>query len=106
MSKKNNNSIGGGSGRTGLASISFWIVFTVAILHLLAMLLSYLNISWQPITDIIGAVRAIANALMLIIVGILAWRYVAGKGFAWKLLYIILLLVVLACIVVPSFKLF
>jgi hypothetical protein len=102
MSKKNNN----GGGRIGLSRISFWIIFTVAILQLLAMLLSYLKLSWQPIDTVIAAIQAVAYALMLIIVGILAWRYVAGKGFAWKLLYIIMLLVVLACIVLPSFRLF
>ena len=45
--------------------------------------------------------QGIATAIMIVIVAILAWRYVRAKQMVWKVLYVICLLIVVAGIIVP-----
>lgn len=80
-----------------LNKISFWTIVAVTVLFAVSLILSAVGIGLQ----IIGVLNGIATAIMIIIVSILAWRFVRSKPFVWKILYIICLLIVLAGIVVP-----
>lgn len=81
----------------GLNKIAFYTIAAVAILYLIAMILSTCGVS-------ITAVRVLQNIGTAIMVGIaayLAWKYVRPKQTVWKVLYFVLLLVILAGIIVP-----
>ncbi len=81
----------------GLNKISFYTIGAVAILYLIAMILSACNVS-------VTAVRVLQNigtAIMVGIVAYLAWRYVSGKPTVWKVLYFVLLLVIILGIIIP-----
>lgn len=94
MSNKNGN-------RISLNKISFWLLVVTAILYLVAMVLKMVGgISLA----IIGAMQGVASALMICVVAVLAYRFVANKGkdrTVWMVLYIIVLLIVLVAIVLP-----
>lgn len=81
----------------GLNQIAFWTIVAVALLYAISLVLSACGVS----SKIVGALQALATAVMIIIVAILAWRYVDSKQLVWKILYIICLLIVLAGIVIP-----
>lgn len=80
-----------------LNKVSFWTIVAVTILYLVALVLSACGIH----AAIVGALQGVATAIMIVIVSVLAWRYVRAKAVVWKVLYVICLLVVLAGIVVP-----
>ena len=58
-------------------------------------------IGGNNLMTVVGILNGIATAIMIIIVAILAWRYVRAKQMVWKVLYIICLLIVIAGIIVP-----
>ena len=93
MSKKSRE----GGSRISLNQVSFWLLVVAAVLYLVGIILSALKL--QSITSYL---LAVASALMVCVVAILAWRYVAHKPAVWKVLYFIVLLVVLAGLVIPS----
>lgn len=93
--KKTKSSSGGSS--WSLNKISFYTLCAVAILYLVAMILSVCGISLK----IVSALQGVATAIIICIAAVNAWRYVKSKPTVWKVLYIIVLLVVLICIVIP-----
>lgn len=81
----------------GLNKISFYTIGAVAILYLIATILSACDVS-------VMAVRVLQNigtAIMVGIVAFLAWRYVSNKPMVWKVLYFVLLLVIVLGIILP-----
>lgn len=100
-SNNNNNqtkkkSSSGGSGWS-LNKISFYTICAVAILYLVAMILSLCGISLK----IVAALQGVATAIIICIAAVNAWRYVKSKQTVWKVLYFVVLLIVLICIVIP-----
>lgn len=85
------------SGTVSLNKVSFWLMCAVAILYLVATILSACDVS----SIAVGALQGIATAAIIVIVSILAWRYIARKQIVWKILYVICLLVVIVGIVLP-----
>ena len=81
----------------GLNKISLWVLGAAALLYLVAMILSLVGVDAIAVT----VLQNIAMAAMVVIVAILAWRYVRSKPTVWKVLYVFILLVVIACIIVP-----
>lgn len=81
----------------GLNKISFWTIVAVTVLYAVALILSACGVS----LSIVGILQGIATAVMIVIVSVLAWRYVRAKQMVWKVLYIICLLIVIAGIIVP-----
>ena len=81
----------------GLNKISFWTIVAVTILYAVALILSACGVS----LSVVGILQGIATAVMIVIVGILAWRYVRPKPIVWKVLYVVCLLIVIAGIIVP-----
>lgn len=86
----------GGSG-ISLNKVSFWLIAVTAVLYLVAMILHLVGLN----SVIVAALQSIATAIMIIVVAILAWRYVRTKALVWKILYIVCLLVVIIGIVIP-----
>lgn len=81
-----------------LNKVSMWILVAAALLYVVAMILSLVGgINFV----VISALQNIAMAVMVVIVSILAWRYVRNKEAVWKVLYILCLLLVIAGIIVP-----
>lgn len=91
MSNKNRNPI-------SLNKIAFWLLVTAAILYLAGMVFSFV----PALANIFGILLAVASALMLCVVAVLAWRYVAHKEVVWKVLYFIVLLVALVGLILPN----
>ncbi len=91
MSKKNGNPI-------SLNKVSFWLLVTAAFLYLLGMVFSFI----PALSSAFGILLAVASAMMLCVVAILAWRYVAHKEIVWKVLYFIVLLVALVGLILPN----
>ncbi len=103
-SKKTKNSSSSQSSKSSskgsfwsLNKISFWTIVAVTVLYAVSLVLSAVGVNLK----VIGALQGVATAIMIIIVSILAWRFVRSKPFVWKVLYIICLLIVIAGIVVP-----
>ena len=86
------NSSSSRSGLWGLNKISFWTIVAITILYAVSVVLAAIGGN---------NLMTIATAIMIIIVAILAWRYVRAKQMVWKVLYIICLLIVIAGIIVP-----
>lgn len=80
-----------------LNKVSMWILVAAALLYVIAMILSLVNVNFVVVT----ALQNIAMAVMVVIVSILAWRYVRNKEMVWKVLYVLCLLLVVAGIIVP-----
>mgnify|MGYP000780592953 CR=1 FL=1 len=93
MAKKTTKS---GSGFS-INKASFYLLVATAIVYLVAMILSLCNVNLK----IVSALQGVASALMIGVVAYIAWRYIKNKPTVWKVLYIVVLLVILACIVVP-----
>ncbi len=81
----------------GLNKISFWTIVVVTILCAIALVLSACGVS----ATAVSVMKDIAMAIMIVIVSILAWRYIRPKPMVWKVLYIICILIVIAAIIVP-----
>ena len=84
----------------GLNKISFWTIVAVTILYAVALILSACGVS----LSIVAILQGVATAVMIVIVAILAWRYVRPKPAIWKVLYVVCLLIVIAEIIVPLIK--
>ena len=83
-----------------LNKISFYLIVAIAILHLVAMILSCVHLAGP-----VYILQSIANAIMICVVAVLAYRYVRNKPTVWLVLYIVVLLVVLVGVVVPTIML-
>ncbi|MDY5041379.1 MAG: hypothetical protein SPF07_00175 [Eubacteriales bacterium] len=81
----------------GLNKISFWVIGAMAILYLVASILSLCGVNLK----VVSALQGVATAMAICIAAVLAWRYVKNKQTVWKVLYFVLLLVVLLGIVLP-----
>lgn len=84
-------------GLWGLNKISFWTIVAVTILYAVALILAACGVT----SVAVSALQGVAAAMMIIIVSILAWRYVKPKPAVWKVLYFVCLLIVIAGIIVP-----
>lgn len=98
-STKKSSSSSSSSKRTvwGLNKISFWTIVAVTFLYAVSLVLAACNVNLK----VVSALQGVATAIMIIIVAILAWRYVRPKPMVWKVLYVICLLIVIAGIIVP-----
>lgn len=96
-SSKSKSTSSSKSGMWGLNKISFWTIVAVTILYAVAMILSACGVT----SVAVSALQGVAAAMMIIIVSILAWRYVKPKQVVWKVLYFVCLLIVIAGIIVP-----
>ena len=83
-----------------LNKFSLWVIISVAVLYLVSMILSLCGLNFK----IVAALQGVATAIMICIVAVLAWRYVAKKQAVWKVLYIVCLLVVIAGVIIPLIK--
>ncbi len=83
-----------------LNKFSLWVIIAVAVLYLVSMILSLCGVNFK----IVAALQGVATAIMICIVAVLAWRYVAKKQLVWKVLYIVCLLVVIAGVIIPLIK--
>ena len=84
----------------GINKISMWTIVAVAVLYLISMILSLAGVSLK----VVSAMQGLATAIMICIVGVLAYRYVAKKPTVWKVLYIVCILVVVAGAIIPLIK--
>ena len=69
----------------GINKISMWTIVAVAVLYLISMILSLAGVNLK----VVSAMQGLATAIMICIVGVLAYRYVAKKPTVWKVLYIV-----------------
>lgn len=83
----------------GLNKISFWTIVAVTIIYAISIVLA--AIGGDSLMTATRILQGIATAVMIVIVSILAWRYVRSKPMVWKVLYVICLLIVIAGIIVP-----
>ena len=79
-----------------LNKISFYLIVAIAILHLVALILSCVGLAGP-----VYILQGIATAIMICVVAVLAYRYIRNKPTVWLVLYIVVLLVVLVGIVIP-----
>ena len=81
----------------GINKISFYLLGAMAILYLIASILSLCGLQLA----LIGILQAFATAVALCIVGYIAWGYVRNTSNALKILYLVFMLVVLLGIILP-----
>ena len=96
-SSKSKSTSSSKSGMWGLNKISFWTIVAVTILYAVALILAACGVT----SVAVSALQGVAAAMMIIIVSILAWRYVKPKPAVWKVLYFVCFLIVIAGIIVP-----
>ena len=96
---KKSSSSSGSSKRTvwGLNKISFWTIVAVTFLYAVSLVLAACNVNLK----VVSALQGVATAIMIIIVAILAWRYVRPKPMVWKVLYVLCLLLVIVGVIIP-----
>ncbi len=95
--KKKSSSSSRRSSGWSLNKISFWTIVMVTLLYAVGLVLAACKVD----SRIVGWLQGVAMAIMIIVVSVLAWRYVRNKQTVYIVLYIICLLVVIAGIVVP-----
>ncbi len=78
--------------------LAFFTLCFIAILYLVTMILHLCGVQAR----IVSIMNAVASILLLIVAAIAAWRYVENKQTVWKVLYFVVLLVILACIIIPQ----
>ena len=83
-----------------LNKISFYLIVATAVLYLVAMILSCVGLAGP-----VHILQGIANAIMICVVAVLAFRFVRNKQPVWIVLYVVVLLVVLVGIVIPTIML-
>ncbi len=81
----------------GLNKISMYTIVAIALLYAISMVLSLAGVN----AKVVSALQGLATAIMVIIVAILAWKYVRPKQMVWKVLYVLCLLLVIAGVIVP-----
>jgi hypothetical protein len=81
----------------GINKISFYAIVAVAVLYVVSMILACVGLNLK----IVNILQNVATAIMVIIVAVLAWRYVKPKQTVWKVLYVLCLLLVLVGVVIP-----
>jgi len=81
----------------GINKISFYSICTVAVLYILAVVFKFIGLN----ATIITVLQNVVTALMIAVVAVVAWNYVANKSLVWKILYLVCLLVVIAGIIIP-----
>ena len=96
-STKSSQTKSSSSSKWGLNKISMYVLVAVALLYVVSLLLACFDVNLV----VVSALQGVAAAVMVVIVSILAWRYVKPKQAVWKVLYILCLLLVLVGIVVP-----
>ncbi|MDE7454625.1 MAG: hypothetical protein K2M64_02220 [Clostridia bacterium] len=96
MAKKSNNSSSSSGSRISLNKISFWLLVAAAIVYLVGIILSAVGLG-----NITSYLLAVATSMMICVVAVLAWRFVAHKPTVWIVLYFVVLLVIIAGIVLP-----
>ena len=101
QSKSSSSSSSSSSKKTfwGLNKISFWTIVAVTILYAISIILA--AIGGDGLMTAVKVLQGIATAIMIVIVAILAWKYVRPKQMVWKVLYFVCLLIVIAGIIVP-----
>ena len=96
-STKSSQTKSSSSSKWGLNKNSMYVLVAVALLYVVSLLLACFDVNLV----VVSALQGVAAAIMVIIVSILAWRYVKPKQAVWKVLYIICLLLVIVGIIVP-----
>ena len=81
-----------------LNKFSFYVIGAIAILYIVTMILSLVHVKSAKIIPIMSAIAAVCT---IVIVAILAWRYVRSKTMVWKVLYFIFLALVIVGVMVP-----
>ena len=98
-SSSSKSSSSSSSNKWGLNKIPFWVIVAVTIIYAVSLVLAAINAN--GLMTAARILQGIATAIMIVIVSILAWRYVRPKPVVWKVLYVICLLIVIAGIIVP-----
>ena len=86
------------------AAAEFWDFFAflvtmfAAVLYLVALILQFINVS-EP--QIINTMRSVASTITMCIVGAMGWRFVRNRSTGIRVLYVLLILIVVACVVTP-----
>ena len=83
--------------KKGNGKISFLLLLLAVAVELLLLIFHFTNGSWAVLQWLEGAIFA----LMSIFVAVNAWGFVKDKKALWKFLYVLLVLAVIACIVLP-----
>ena len=96
-STKSSQTKSSSSSKWGLNKISMYVLVAVALLYVVSLLLACFDVNLV----VVSALQGVAAAVMVIIVSILAWRYVKPKQAVWKVLYVICLHLVIVGIIVP-----
>lgn len=86
------------SGGGLLGFLAFLVTVFAAVLYLVAMILQFININ---IPTAINTMRSVASTITMCIVGMLGWKFVRNRSAWCKVLYVFLILIVVACVVVP-----
>lgn len=80
-----------------LYEFSFWLLVAAAFLYVLSLIFNYIPV----LKGVVYYLQGVAAAAMICVVAILAWRFVANKQAVWKVMYFLVLLIAIACIVLP-----
>lgn len=88
------------SGNVSIAMVSFYTLVAAAVLYALSAILGKIE-GGNNLAGVVSALSNIAMAIMVIMVAIVAWRYVANRPTVWKVLYLVCLLLAIIGIIIP-----
>ncbi len=80
-----------------LSFVAFLVTVFATVLYLVALILQFIKVS----VPIIETMRSVASMLTICIVGLLGWRFVKHRAAWCKLFYVLLILTVIVCVVLP-----
>ncbi len=92
-----NNSESDGNGGGFLGFVAFLVTIFAAVLYLVALVLQFIKVN----VPAIETMRSVASMLTVCVAGVMGWRFVKRRRGWLKAFYILLILVVVACVVVP-----
>ena len=81
-----------------LGFFAFLVTIFAAVLYLVALILQFVKVD---VPQVIDTMRLVASTITICIVGLLGWRFVKNRASWCKTLYVLLILAVVACVVVP-----
>ncbi len=80
-----------------LGFVAFLVTIFAAVLYLVALILQFIHVT----VPVIDTMRSVASMLTICIVALLGWKFVKRRATWCKVLYVLLVLAVVVCVVLP-----
>ena len=81
-----------------LGFLAFLVTIFAAVMYLVVLILVWIDVQ---VPKVIETMRSVASMITISIVGLLGWKFVRNRSAWCRVLYVLLVLTVVVCVVVP-----